>query len=358
MKRQFPLLAAFLLLGIFCQAQSPVIINRADVAIPGSIYLVQYIQSTPELDLSPEGADCIWNFSELPEGMAVNESYLAMRDVNPGFAYSMQAQKPNIVMETGSGMLDTLLGGSLGNAYFFYQSGVKYFGQVGLGTVLQDQAIAFPYSSPDVLYSFPLSYGKNDSSFSSFEIGFPGLFYFKREQQRVNKVDAWGKLTTPYGTWDVIRLRSELKSRDTIATSDSTGMRMEPMTTIEYHWLAKGIGIPVMVVTGTITDDTFVPELVKLYEKNQNPVSTSINAEEQAGTISIYPNPAYSDISIVSPEIGNAILSDILGKEVLFKELIKGVNVIDISHLTPGIYILTLDSGDLQSQQKLIISSK
>ena len=122
-----------------------------------------------------------------------------------------------------------LLGGqALGNGtltdayeYYNYSSNNDRLEVKGFGgnLLIPGQTIAIPvpaiYSSPDVLYRFPLMFDNKDSSVSGFDISVPlgglGNIQIKRSQQRINHVDAWGELSIPTGTFEVLRIKSEIQ---------------------------------------------------------------------------------------------------------------------------------------------------
>lgn len=56
--------------------------------------------------------------------------------------------------------------------------------------------------------------------------------------------------------------------------------------------------------------------------------------------VSIYPNPASEYLTVESVSTATVHISDITGAEVLAKPLNAGINTIDVSNVTPGMYIL------------------
>ena len=77
---------------------------------------------------------------------------------------------------------------------------------LGLTTHINGQPVSFTvnYTQPDVVRQFPISYGNEDSSFSSYIIdltpyGSNTIIY--SHTKRVNVDDAWGNLTTPFGNF-------------------------------------------------------------------------------------------------------------------------------------------------------------
>jgi hypothetical protein len=72
----------------------------------------------------------------------------------------------------------------------------------------------------------------------------------KKYQKRVNMVDGWGQLTTPFGTFpNVLRLKTLIYHQD---TTISFGVTLPVNTTIDiiYSWFDLNYGIPVLQVNG------------------------------------------------------------------------------------------------------------
>ncbi|MGQ7945516.1 T9SS type A sorting domain-containing protein [Flavobacterium sp. WC2509] len=72
--------------------------------------------------------------------------------------------------------------------------------------------------------------------------------------------------------------------------------------------------------------------------------------------ISLYPNPATSEVTIEAKELDNASLeiSDINGRKLLTQKLHKTSNRIKIDHFTPGIYLFKINSNEGSSIAKVI----
>ncbi|OFY66949.1 MAG: hypothetical protein A3H98_14470 [Bacteroidetes bacterium RIFCSPLOWO2_02_FULL_36_8] len=118
------------------------------------------------------------------------------------------------------------------------------------------------YDNPDVIYSYPVTFGKKDSSTSSFkydvETATYGLvpFVWKHWQKRNNEVVGWGKIKTPFGEYDsTYKVRSLIYSVDTVFAAQDTfsygttlGLSAEqfPDSVIEYTWLSVRSGYPVV----------------------------------------------------------------------------------------------------------------
>lgn len=118
-------------------------------------------------------------------------------------------------------------------------------------------SVPFPadYTDVDSVYQFPIEYGNVDQSTSSFSIDFTefGLdFAFISSNNRVNTVEGYGSLVTPYGEFpEVLKMKTVIETENEVVFMDNTVPT--ELTTVEYKWFAKDFGIPVLTATGALT---------------------------------------------------------------------------------------------------------
>lgn len=98
-------------------------------------------------------------------------------------------------------------------------------------------------TSDDVEYNFPVKYGNSADScmYAGSSTSIPFIGKIKVSGKRINTVDGWGKITTPYGSFNCIRVKSVITDTAVIFTNLRSSR-------IEYKWLAKGQNVPVMEV--------------------------------------------------------------------------------------------------------------
>lgn len=133
---------------------------------------------------------------------------------------------------------------------------------IGVTLKIDGSSIQIPiqFTSPDVLMKLPLEFSSKDSSFSGFSSNFGSLGYnliIKRWQKRVNHVDGWGSLQTPYAYFpQTIRMLSRAERIDTIIyESDTTAI---PSIEIQVQWWSPTHGQPVFTAVGTETEEGVV----------------------------------------------------------------------------------------------------
>jgi len=154
--------------------------------------------------------------------------------------------------------------------YDFYKSNKDKWSIVGRGFTYSKIPLPATFSKEDIIYKFPLNYGDIDTNDYAFALSDPtGTLpvSFKEFGTRINTVDGWGSLTTPYGNFDCVRIKSKITYIDSIKVSNfSFGI---PGTRYEYKWLTNGEKIPVLQIDGTQVFNTFNISSVKFRDNKR-----------------------------------------------------------------------------------------
>jgi PKD repeat protein len=212
------------------------------------------------------GANQQWNFDSLQ----------ALRQgVNRYYASANTPYNSQVSNRIGLKVADTLaLGGTnLYDVYDFFNNNSSEFAKdyraasvpLGFGNF----NIAPSYSDKDEIYQFPLNYLDRDSS--SFNFTFNNPFppaYYSSSGYRINEVDAWGTLKTPFGTFNCLRVITDVVAYDTVSFSGNNfGINSH---TREYKWLTTQFGIPAMIVSGNVVAGAFIPTNVQYRDSVRN----------------------------------------------------------------------------------------
>ena len=368
MKKNYLFLFLFLPLYTFSQ----ITLTRADFPrptgnspLPDSVLYSNVNGGTPTAH-TMNGTNVIWNESTLT-GTPTYQQFLSMSATPIIFQLLfLSCDYAQPLLNGGN-----VAGNTLTDAFEYYDYAssdsrlqVKGFG----GNILiPGQAVAIPlpalYSSPDIIYQFPMVYGNKDSSVSGFDVTLPlgsviGDIKLKRSQKRVNEVDGWGRLTIPSGgTYDVLRQVSKIDRIDSFITGFfPIGIPTQP---IEYKWLGQGMKVPVLQINGNqnggnvnITNSTYWGGYpVGLHEELIN-----TNAF-------IYPNPANDQCAIEFSLKNNSnvdiyiyALNGILCGEFHFanREAGKFHAYLPINALANGTYQVVCKTNQQTILQKLI----
>lgn len=129
-------------------------------------------------------------------------------------------------------------------------------------------------------------------------------------------------------------------------------------TSTEQHPMHKYTAFELYTVTQIVWNDHCEPDTVT--RRLDFRINSGVAADELSSDLLIYPNPAGDHLSLrfsypVSEAIRLRIL-DLQGREHMKSELVPYPAIqLDISHLTPGMYILVVESGLKTGKKKIII---
>mgnify|MGYP003634029107 CR=1 FL=1 len=258
---------------VFSQLQAQITINSNHMPVNGDTlrYTIALLDSAVLSTYQTSGANVSWNYSNLiPQRQGVR-------------SFRNSSQTPysiSIPNRLGEKLADTLdIGGfSLYNVYDFFNSTTSDFSldyrgasvPTGLGFPFPATLNLTPsFSDKDEIYQFPLNYLDRDSS--TFNVVFNNVLpalYYGSNGYRINNVDAWGSLTTPFGTFNTIRVVTDVVAYDTVNFStNAIGINSHIR---EYKWLTTSLRIPAMTVSGNVIAGVFIPTTVQYRDSIRN----------------------------------------------------------------------------------------
>ena len=210
------------------------------------------------------GAGITWDFSHLTPNSQDLNSYVAASTTSYGFFF-LGANK------FGIEIIDTLdLGVALlTNIYDFYKNSSTVFEAEGRGITFSGFPIPSFYSDNDEIYQFPLDHNDYDSTTFDFTTNIPLLATLVTTGYRINNVDAYGTVVTPYGTKQCIRVVTDVISQDSVNIGALGGFSF-PNHVREYKWLAAGEKYPVLNVSGTVVAGLFIENSVTYRDSFRN----------------------------------------------------------------------------------------
>lgn len=273
MKNLFLLLAAFTFsIGLSAQ----ITITRDDMPNIGDTVRLSNAVILMGFDPSSTGPDYSWDFTSLEPQSQVVEGYVST--TTTPFLYQIIFNQNVASIASPITDVSFLPGFEITDAFIFYRETESSYVRPGYGATVASIPIPMKFDNPELLYSFPLTATSTaDSSFSTYSLGLPGIGYFSIERKRVNKVDGWGNLTTPYGSFDVLRVKSDIYERDSLyLDSIQTGIPIVRNYT-EYQWLTNGRGIPVLAITreGPLTTARYIDTI-----QNLTPMMVNLGPEQ------------------------------------------------------------------------------
>ncbi len=209
------------------------------------------------------------------------------------------------------------------------------------------------FTSQDVLYNFPVDFGDQDSTNSAYSLSVPSVGDYFAQQKRVNNVDGWGTLITPFGTNSVLRVVTQLTGEDSIYVSTlGFGLSIPRGLTKEYKWLGVNQGIPLLQINTQVVGANEVVTAIR-YRDNLPTISGILNPSNFENTL-ITPNPSSSDAALVidSKSSDNITVNVInaIGQQVysLNKQIVIGKNKFDLSelnNLNVGVYTFQIQGN-------------
>lgn len=198
-------------------------------------------------------------------------------------------------------------------SYLYFNNSAQSFTTQGFaGDLLGTGVINVNFASSLTLHQFPRTYGSTFTDTYGLNVTVPGASFnpiisqinFRRTTNVVDETDGWGQITTPFGTYNVLRVK-----RTEIFTDSIFALPIFPPTwqlvstntdtTQNYSWFAKDGKLAV----AEMSFDTL--GLPKIFKWTELP-GIGLGFEEQAlDEISVYPNPA-TDILYIETKQGMA----------------------------------------------------
>lgn len=291
------------------------------------------------VDVDFTGAGVTWNMSTLAPQLEGADTMVSVGSTP--LLYQLYFNNPFLYPQNRAnfavkGVDFSLMAFSLSDVYDYFRADANGFFNVGFGANLNGLPTSVRRQPIDRIYAFPLEFGDTDVSNSSFNVSVPTFLYFGQDQVRTTVVDGWGTLILPADTFEVLRVKSTLQRTDTIFVNQvGTGFRIPEPETIEYKWLAAGMGKPVLEVIAI----GGVPVTAEFYYEPEDVITSVATAART--DLRVYPNPALGEVFVSIASAGRLVLRDIAGRVVLERNVQAAVvERIDVSVLAEGSYIL------------------
>lgn len=335
-------------------------LNTADFPTAGDT--VRYSQvfgpSFDDLELDNTGEGVNWDYTWLEVFSQDVDTFLQVSDAP--FLYQVFFNNVFLYPESFSNLAtktpDFAFGDfSLEDPYTFYNNDEDSYRATGFGVTVTGLPISVPNEGNEVLYSFPMEYGNTISSDFETTLEVPGLYTWIQTGTRSAEVDGWGTLTTPLGTFNVLR---QVALRE---ASDSTyidllelGTNIPRLPERTYSWVAEGMQAPVLEIT---TQEIFGTETVTairyqdVIQEEEIPDSVT---EWPALDLQVYPNPSSGIVHVQATSNSpiSLVVYNTAGQQVHRTQMGAG-EALDLSHLPAGTYMIHATSGQAQSRHAI-----
>jgi len=339
---------------------SQITINQSDMPSQGDTIRTSTGLNLDFTDIAETGENFTWDFSQLLPVSQTVDTFIAP-SLTPIFYWPFFLLNSNLASPViGDLPIPNL---PLSDVFAFYNNSSSNYKDMGFAATLGGIPLPFKYDSPDILYDFPMNYGNADSSESGYGFGVPGIGYILSERKRVNYVDGWGTLITPFGTFEVLRQQSIVTEYDSIFIDSLNFGAPITRNYTEYKWLAKGMKIPVLQITDNLGG------MVAVYIDSLQSEPVGMIEDQKINNISVYPNPVSTELFIrfqlEKPENVQLILFTISGKKVYhLPEKIYNQGQVALTldlnglNLLSGNYLLEIRAGKKGFVEKIVFINK
>lgn len=337
------ILIAIFTLFLFSTFATAQIVITAEELLDVGDDVVQAFDDSPEPTILPgdPGANKVWDFRDLFADEVDTFSFVSPV-TTPYWPYFPAS---NLAFITGSD-----------SSYVYFDKNSDALLMVGIATEMDDLGEVFsPVVPNEEFLVFPYEYGYqgNETFHYDFaaDVSLPGIDSMKmrRTIEKFSLVDAWGTMTVPMGTYDVLRVHETRDYTDTIwaklAIFGWQVFSVEEGEEERYLWWSDDPEVGYVLVnlniapgTGEVTDSEFMaaPQAVGLGE-----------LQVYAG-LTVFPNPA-EDRLYVKNNIGSDIdyiLTDVTGK-ILFSGVVDPSTreFHSVDDLAPGLYFIRYTTG-------------
>lgn len=345
----------FIGLALASELSAQIVIGEGDMPDANDTFRYRTAAATG-LDLEQTGAAWTWDMSALlpqAEGADTTVSvgstpFLYQLFFNNNFLFPEHRADYGV-----KGVDFGLMALTLSDVFDYYRADGDGFFNVGFGANLNGLPTSVRRVPTDRIYSFPLEFGDTDVSASAFNVSVPTVLYFGQDQVRTTEVDGWGTLYLPADTFEVLRVKSTLQRTDTIFIEQfGFGFRLPEPETIEYKWLAAGMGKPVLEVTTTggipiSTEFYYVPE----------EIITGTSWATRTG-LKVYPNPTSDALFVAVPdgEPARVQLVDVAGRMVVDLNTVGGaIQQVDLTGLANGVYTLGVQTPSTSNKTTIVV---
>ena len=309
--------------------------------------------ATSSISYTTTGADFYWNYDSLKAQSQGVYNYLAASKTPYAFYF------------TGAGEYGLKIADSIGtgtytfkNVFDFYKNSSASFETEGIGFEYSGFPLAAFYSDPDEIYTFPLAYLNHDSTTYKFTVALGSTIYYSQLGYRINDVDGWGYIKTPYDdSVACLHLVSTTYGKDSI-NYNGIGFTF-PDVQRSYKWVSMAEKIPVLEVDGSYTNNKFIPTQARYRDSYKN--LAGIETHLSNTDIKVFPNPTSGDLHVYtnSPEITTLNLFNVSGILVGSYKTNGTITTIPTQNLNRGCYyysIISQKAGQIATGKVIIVN--
>ena len=348
---------------MICQtAISQITINNVDVGDAGDATWVSTAQDV-SIDFASTGANHSWDYSSLSSTGQELKSYNDLSGVSflvefmfgifAGSDYQATNYTPSTALPLDQ--LGGILPVNITDINQFSKHSNDSITSIGLSLVIEGNEVPVKSDVIETRYKFPLTYGDSYVSNGYTNLDMNPIYngIWRQYRTRTTNVDGWGSITTPYGTFDAIRVHHMIEESDSLFIDlfgTGTWIPLPIPESHQYEWWANGEKEPVLRITTTSIGGN---ETVTNIEYKDNEI---VGVEESSlSEVAFYPNPVFDHLTIEAlKNKSKFIVFDINGRNVLEGIVEPGNSQINTSQLTIGKYTILVLSDDEQLKSSFL----
>lgn len=226
------------------------------------------------LNFDTTGTGITWDFSALSGNSQTSEIFRNPTQTGYSFGqfpYIYNTNNVNLAQSNGMNIQLGSLQATNPNSYFKKAANQLIQNASAYDIVLGNSSFSVKttFSSPDVVYNFPVDLNDMDSSNAEFTSSIPTLYYRHSQIKRVNQVSGSGTVITPYGTFgNSLKVESTLTQTDSVSIYD-VGYPAVSYVSRELKWLDPAAKYPVLIVKQSLVGNTFVTQSIEYLDEKQ-----------------------------------------------------------------------------------------
>ncbi len=331
-------------------------INQNDMPAAGDTLRYSLTVNPHQFDFTQTGENFQWDFSTLTHQAQGLEEYQLVSSINylvALFIFGMDAIATSAIDDLPLDEFEIDVDG----VYSVFSKSTAQYTLDGFFVMIDGNALPLNYSDADEIYSFPLNYADQDSTtfFGTTNLG--DTLSLTKQGYRVNEADGWGNIITPYGEFDVLRLKSIIYESDSLFWQSLGDPFVLKRTTTRYSWLAKNEKIPILQVSyvaieGSEDNPSVTIKYRDIYrEPSDEPTGVDL-VDDQKNDPVIYFSGNGNFLHIAYRNItGNIRIFDISGRLLAERRNIFLNNFqLNSSEFYPGIYIIQIQSENPETR--------
>lgn len=342
---RFSLITLLLLSGL---ASAQITLTNADFADGGDTVRVSSA-TDPTIDFLSTGSNYTWDFSGLVAESQTLKDYDDLSSASTLVQFLFGAFAPADYQATNAiassalplNQIGGLLPVNISEVNQLSKNSADSITSIGFTVVADGIEVPFRSDTIETRYKFPANFGDVYSSrgYSNMDLNPIYDAQWIQYRQRSSNIDGWGSITTPFGTFDALRIRHSIQEQDSIYIGQfGQWVELPIPPSNSYEWWGTGELEPILRI---ITSDVGGTESVTAIEFRDAYDPALVGTEELSTEITIYPNPAQEQIILEGVETGSSYLvltAD--GKQVLSGIVGASLHEISLNDLSAGGYVV------------------